>query len=161
MGPGVTCYLMLLGYHSLDNVAPCRCRVNGALSYVVAGDEESSFCVFCCQQCKQVISVDVRTIVVGDGNISWLDTAVDSFAAVFLISELGARSVASTSSKGNQVGVASRTVFKIAIRSLTVVYTFPAISSQRATVSSVASCTVEVFSTSSLCVTASLAWNQM
>jgi len=46
VGPGVTCNLMLLGHHSLDHIAPCRGRVDSALAYVDAGDEERGFCVF-------------------------------------------------------------------------------------------------------------------
>lgn len=45
MSPGVTCDLVAIANHALDELSPGQCRVvDGAFAEISAGDEEGGFC---------------------------------------------------------------------------------------------------------------------
>ena len=102
--------LVSLGNHLLDHVTPLGSLVNGTLVQVGASDEESSLCVVGLKKVQKTISVEVRTIVVGDCNRPRLYTVVDATPSVGLIAELSTGSVARTATRGNFVRVAGRAV---------------------------------------------------
>ena len=119
VGPGVTGDLVAFGNHSFDDSRPLL--VNGALAKVVTGDEEGSLEAGGLELVEDFVSVDVWAIVVSDGHGSRLQAFVDALSAVGNISLLGARVVASASSRRCLVGIASRTEGKLTIRSGAVV----------------------------------------
>lgn len=98
---------------SLVNHAGDDCRpgsgsiVNGSLSKVVSSDEESSLHIKLLELVKHVVGVDIRSIIISNGNRSGYLARIDSLATVGNGAELGTREVASVVSIGNSICIAA------------------------------------------------------
>ena len=116
MRPCVTGDLMSLGDHALDGSSPrLACVVNCALVDVDTGDEESGLCSGSFELIQHTFSVDVRTIIVCDGNRVWLSAVIDALSTVWLVAELGTSNVASAASSREFVGITSRTILELTV----------------------------------------------
>jgi len=103
MGPCVRSDLVAVVVHLLDDTRPVL--VDGALADVVTSDEERGVGSSCLEQFHNAFSVNVWTIVVGDGNGSRVVADVDAPTAIRNASELWARVVAGACSSRSLVGV--------------------------------------------------------
>lgn len=91
VSPGVRGNLVALGVHTLDDGDEFRSNVNLALVDVVSSNEKGSLGIVGSHDIQNVASENLLwAIVVGEGNGSWLGTAVDAIAAIVDVAELGA-----------------------------------------------------------------------
>lgn len=60
MRPGVTSYLVALGYHALDHAGPAFGSVDSPLSIIKTGNEKSSLEAILGELIEDLIGVDVR-----------------------------------------------------------------------------------------------------
>ena len=98
----MACNLVPLSDHARNDRGPCLARVvDCTFVKVDTGNEEGGFGIVCFELIQYVIGVDVRTVIVSNGDGVWDDTLVNAFSAVFLVSELGTRRVASAASLRN------------------------------------------------------------
>ena len=118
VGPGVGSDLVTIGYHTLDDSLPLL--IDSTLADVVTGDEEGGLEASSGELVENLISVDVRAIIVSDGNSSGLAAGVNTSTAVLNVALLGTSIVASAGSSRSLVGVATRTEVEQAIRSVAV-----------------------------------------
>jgi len=122
MRPCVTGNLMSLSNHALDGSSPrLACVVNCALVDVDTGDEESGLCSGSFELIQNTLSVDVRTVIVCDGNRVWLSAVVDALSTIWLVAELGTSDIASAASSREFVGITGRAVLELAVGCFTVV----------------------------------------
>lgn len=132
VGPGVGSDLVAVGDHTPDDSLPLL--VDSTLADVVTGDEEGGLEASSGELVKNLVSVDVWAVVVGDGNGSSLATGVDTGTAVSDVALLRASIIASAGSSRGLVGVAARTKVEQAVRSIAVIPGVSTVSSARAAV---------------------------
>lgn len=125
--PGVGSDLVTLCDHASDDSTPLL--INGTLAKVNTSDEEGSFETGSSELIQDLVSVDVWTVIVSNGNGSWLATRVDASTAVVDIALLGTGIVTGGSSSRCLVGIAAGTKFEQAVRSIAVVRSVSTISS--------------------------------
>ena len=122
MGPCVTCNLMSFGDHTLNGSSPWLARiVDRAFVNVDTGNEESGLCLGGFELIQHAFSVNVRSIIVSDGDCVWLSAVVDTLSTVGLATELRTSNVAGAASSWDFVGVATWTILKLAVGCLAVV----------------------------------------
>jgi hypothetical protein len=122
MRPCVAGNLMSFGDHALDRSSPWLARiVNCALVDVHTGDEESGLCSSSLVLIQHTFSVDVRAVVVCNGDCVWLRAVVDTLSTIWLVTELGTSNVASAASRRKFVGIAARAILELAVGCFTVV----------------------------------------
>ena len=115
MSPGVGSKLVTFRVHALEDIAELRGDVNLSLVDVVSSDEESSLCVGGFELIQYAFSVDVRSIIVCDGDCVWLGAVVDTLSTVGLVAELRTSNVAGAASSWDLVGIAAWAVLKQAV----------------------------------------------
>lgn len=116
--PSVRGNLVTVGDHTIDDIAPLL--IDSTLAKVDTGDEESGLETGSSELVKNLVSVDVWTVIVGDGNSSWLAAHVDTSTTILNAAFLRASIIASSGSSRSLVGIAGRTVVKQAVRSVAV-----------------------------------------
>ena len=79
--------------HLLDNTSPVL--IDGALSKVVTGDEESGMGSSRLKQLHHTLSVNVRAIIVSDSDRTGIVADVDALTTVGNASKLGTKIIAS------------------------------------------------------------------
>lgn len=123
--PRVTGNLVTVVVHLLDNAAPVL--INGTLADIVTGDEESGASAPGLKLCHDLLSIDVWTIVESEGNSALLQARSDTHTSVLDITELWTSIVTGACTSGSLIGIATRTVIDLAVRSLTVILRIAAI----------------------------------
>lgn len=93
--------------HALDHGAPLL--INSTLANVDTRDEECGLEAGGSELVENLVSVDVWAVVVGDGNGSGLQAAIDTGTAVLNAALLGTSIVASAGSSRSLVGITART----------------------------------------------------
>lgn len=122
MRPSVAGDLMSLSNHARDDCRPRLALViNSAFIKINAGNKESSFGAICFELVEHVVGVNIRAIIVCNGNSVWGSASIDAFSTVYLFPELRTRSVACTASSGDLVGITARTVLEETVRCCAVV----------------------------------------
>ena len=113
MRPGVGSDLVTLGFHALDDSGPLL--IDSTLADVVTGDEEGSLESGSIELVKNLVSVDVWAIIVGDSNGAFLLARIDTGTTIRNTSLHGTSVVASGSSSRGLVGITARTVVEQAV----------------------------------------------
>lgn len=112
--PGVTGDLVALVVHLLDDTRPVL--VDSTLANVVTSKEESSVKSGILEELEYSLSVDVWSIIIGDGHSAGVLATVDTSAAIRNVSKLWAKIIAGRCSIGSFVSIASRTKVELAVR---------------------------------------------
>lgn len=110
--------LVTFGNHALDDATPLL--INSTFAKVDTGDEEGSLESSSRKLVKDLISVDIWTIVVGNGHSSRLQAIVDTSTTVPDTALLRTRVVASAGSGRSLVGVTTRAKVEETVRSVAV-----------------------------------------
>jgi len=105
--------LMALGNHALDEGGVLY--VNHALANVISGDEEGGNSAVGLEVIQHGIRVDIRAVIVGDGDVAFINTVVDTDAAIGDAAKQGSRIVGRIPAGGPLVAVAGRAVADLAI----------------------------------------------
>ena len=125
MSPGVRRNLMSFIICSFDSRGPRKSGVvNLSLTVVVTRDEKGGFGIVLLQHVQDMLGVDVRTVIVSNGNGSSHCAIIDSSSTIQNITELGSRNSRSASARWNLVVVASRCEVELTSRCRTVVRAF-------------------------------------
>jgi hypothetical protein len=112
---------------SLDRRSPRKSGViNFSLSIVVASDEEGGLGIVLLQYIKDMLGVDVWTVIISDGNGSSHRAIIDTGSTIQNFTELGSRNSRSASAGWDLVIVTSRSEVELASRCRTVVCAFAA-----------------------------------
>jgi hypothetical protein len=130
--PRVRSDLVTLSNHTPDDRGPGL--VDGTLANVDASHEESSLETSCLELVQNLVSVDVRAVVIGNGNSSWLAASVDASTTVRNAAFLRTSIVASASSSRGLVGITSRAEVEKTVRSVAMLCSISTVSSSRAAV---------------------------
>lgn len=126
VGPRVGGDLVTFSYHTSDNGSPSL--INGTLANIDASDEEGGLEASRVELVQDLVSVDVWTIVIGDGDRSWLAASVDTSTTIRDATLLRTGIVASTSSSGGFVGVTAGAKVEEAVRSVAVLCSISTVS---------------------------------
>jgi len=127
MSPSMRCDLMSLGVCSLDGRSPRKSGiVDLPLSVVVSSDEEGCLSIVLLQYVQDMLGIDVRAVIVSNGNGSSHCAVVDTSSTIKDITELGSRNSRSTGTRWNLVVVASRCEVELTSRCRTIVSAFAA-----------------------------------
>lgn len=126
MGPSVTRNLMTLVVHVRDDAPPLL--VNGTLAVVVARNEKRRVSVASFELSYDPLGVDVRAVVVGDGNGLWFQTLSDSKATIYNASKLGPSIIAGAGSGRCLVRIAAQPEVELTVRCGTIVFRVTAVS---------------------------------
>ena len=94
MRPGVAGNLVTLSNHSLDDSRPARRRVDSTLANVNSGDKKGGFEAIFSKLIKDLVGVDVWSVIVGDSHSTRVLTSVDASPSVLNITLLWARVIA-------------------------------------------------------------------
>ena len=113
MRPGVGSDLVTLGFHALDDSGPLL--IDSTLANVVTGDEEGSLESGSIELVKNLVSVDVWAIIVGDSNGAFLLARIDTGTTIRNTSLHRTSVVASRCSSRGLVGITARTVVEQAV----------------------------------------------
>lgn len=137
MGPRVAGDLVTLGNHALNgaNVG----GVDHTLANVVTSDEPCCNSTVSLESIQHAIGVEVRAIVVSDGDITVVDAVVDANTAIGNVTTLGSGVVRSIGAAWFLVAVASRAVADLTIGRVAVGRAFTTPSRSRTAVARVAS----------------------
>ena len=106
--PGMGSDLVTFGLHALDDSGPLL--IDSTLADVVTGNEEGGLESGSVELVKNLVSVDVWAIIVGDGNGACLLASIDTATTIRNTSLHGTSVVASRSSNRGLVGITARTV---------------------------------------------------
>jgi len=125
MSPSMGCNLMSLVVCSLDGRSPRKSGIiNLSFSVVVASDEESCLSIVLLQYVQDMLGIDVRAVIVSNGNGSSHCAIVDTSSTIQDVTKLGSRNGRSTGTRWDLVVVASRCEVELTTRCRTVVCTF-------------------------------------
>jgi hypothetical protein len=119
--PGVAGNLMPFGNHPFDDVRPLGSRVDSTLTDVDACDEEGSLEAVLGELIKDAVGVDVRAVVVSDGDSPRSLTGVDTLASICYVSLLRTSIIAGACTSRGLVGIAGRAEVDETVRSSTMV----------------------------------------
>jgi len=104
-----------------DDVRPGSARVvDLTLADVGTGDEEGCLGVVLGEQVQEVVCVQVRPVVIRDGDVTRVLAAIDTRAAVGDRADARTRDVPRIRAIGDLVGIAARTVVDLAVRGIAV-----------------------------------------
>lgn len=122
MCPSVRCNLMSFIVCSFD----CRSTresgiINLSLAIVVAGDEECGFGIVLLQDIQDMISIDIRPIIISDGNGSSHCAIVDASSTIWDISEFGSCNRRGAAARWNGIVVTRGAIVELTSRGSTVV----------------------------------------
>lgn len=126
VGPSVGCDLVALGDHALDNSVPLF--VNSTLANVVTSNEEGGLESGSSKLVKDLVSVDVWAVIVGNGYSSGLAASVNTRTTIRNIALDGASIVASGGSSRSLVSITARAEVEQAIRGVAVIRSVSTIS---------------------------------
>jgi hypothetical protein len=112
--PSVAGDLMAVGIHLGDDIPPVL--INGTLADVVTGNEEGCMSLASFELSHDLLSEDIWTIIVGDGNGLWLQALPDTQATVLDASKLTTGIVTSGGSVRSLVSITAWTILELAVR---------------------------------------------
>lgn len=121
MRPGVTGNLVTFSIHSADDAGPVLGGINGTLAKVVTSDKEGGLETIFRKLVKDLVGVNVRAVIIGNGHRAGGLARVDASSSVLDIALLRARIIASASSTRSLVAIASWTEVDQTIRSSAVI----------------------------------------
>ena len=106
-----------LAHTYLDDIRPgCAWVVDLTLADVGAGDEEGRLGVVLGEQVQEVVCVQVRPVIIRDGDVTGLLASIDARAAVRDRANARTSDVPRIRAIGDFVGIAARTVVDLAVR---------------------------------------------
>lgn len=125
MSPSMGCNLMSLVVCSLDGRSPRKSGiVDLSLTVIVASNEESCLSIVLLQYVQDMLGVDVRAVIVSNGNGTSHCAIVDTSSTIQDVTKLGSRNGRSASARWDFVVVASRCEVELTSRCGTVVSAF-------------------------------------
>ena len=102
MRPGVTSNLMAGSVHLLDDSGPFSGGiVNSTLAVVDTSNKEGSLHLVLFEKIKNIVSIDVWTVIISDGNGAGLSARVDAATTILNIAKLGTSNIACAITAGN------------------------------------------------------------
>lgn len=120
VGPSVGSNLVTIGNHAADDSTPLL--INGTLSKVDTSNEEGGLETGSSELVQDLVSVNVWTIIVSDGNGSGLAARINTSPTVGDTALLRTGIVACAGSSRGLVGIAGRAKIEQAVRSIAVVW---------------------------------------
>jgi len=146
--PAVAGDLVAFIVHSPDDVRPGSARVvDLTLADVGTGDEEGCLGVVLGEQVQEVVCVQVRPVVIRDGDVTRVLAAIDTRAAVGDRADARTRDVPRIRAIGDLVGIAARTVVDLAVRGIAVLGPNTAPACRRAAIALLARRTTKIRTT--------------
>lgn len=125
MCPSVRCDLMSFIVCSFDCGSPRESSIiNLSLAVVVASDEECGFGVVLLQDIQDMLSVDVRPVIIRDSNGSCHGAIIDAGSTIRDITKLGSRNGRGVAACWDGVVVTRGAIVELTSRGSTVVSTF-------------------------------------
>jgi hypothetical protein len=121
--------LVAIRVHVGNNASPVL--VDRALAEIVASDEESGLRIVGLELVQHLLSVDVGTVIVGNGNSLRLQASADTDTSILDASELATIVVGSRSSVRGLVRVTSWTKVDLAVRCCAEIFSSAAVSLSR------------------------------
>lgn len=98
--------LMSISIHTLDHGRPIRTSIiNGTFAKVDAGDEKGGFHLLIGEHLKDLVRVDVWTVIIRNSHLSRCDARTYAKSTVYLVAQFGTRNVASGSSSREDICV--------------------------------------------------------
>jgi hypothetical protein len=130
VGPCVASNLVAFSYHALDDIGPLRGGVDGTLADVDTGHEKGSLEAILGELVKHAVGVDVRAVIISNGDSTRRLAGVDTTATILDIAFLRTRVVTSASTGWCLVGVAAWAEIDETVRGIAVVLGSTAVSLQ-------------------------------
>lgn len=119
--PGVGGDLVTLCNHAADDICPRSSGVDGALSNIDSGHEESGLEAIRRELIKHSVSVDVWAIVICDGNSARCLAGVDATSSICDVALLGSWIITSAGTCRCLVRIACRAEINLTIRGLAMI----------------------------------------